>query len=554
MQNKSEIDNSRQLNISINPKGIKNKFKQTVKKNLVDLVYGLYRKKDQTNTNKETKQQIDEIISVNDHILSLLQKTDTLIKSRTDINNRDVATIATRLVEELTQPLYALIKDKLNKSSDDREIEIDYYLAENIFEAVRYVYFEICENKENQSQEKVLAEFIRKKKEDNDRIEVNSHRRLRRLDSLAGLLELDAKNSVCSAASISSCGLVLSANNSGVMSNNDIAMAISSKLSIVRKFLLSKTNESEKIKEHEELDTYYTENLDILTNDAELECIVSDLQSISYSSQNQNDLKQNLIKLLKTFVLDKGLPYSQDEISSILSGNYKILLPIENQENALQADSDNFGKFSMEEYSCANNNLICNGSINIPGMYSKDIKVKNLHAEQLILYYFKNIINIAEADIGISKACCQDCRKVFEKGENSAYKIRGCSGSYFPNTVLIEEKTTRQDTASSPIKSRSKGSCAHVRSPYKSPGERGEKSGKHAVTNNVNSFFVGSGSKRTCTDRRKLDGTPESSNYHFTLDDSPTSVTGITQVSSFMGKLNLAADYTENGLLSKMTN
>ena len=329
-------------------------------------------------------------------------------------------------------------------------------------------------------------------------------RRLRRLDSLAELLELDSTLSVCSAVTIVGDQMLLSANTSGVFTNYEIANLTRQKLLIIREFLASKqsvaiipfsefihsdkklssssaaTSSDTDISdgdEHLELDektssedenesalqAYYQTNLDLLASEEELRSVVLQLNSVSNSTHDDNDSVQNLFKLLKSFYLDIG-PFSTIEKQVILTSDVRMLLPY--LEHSTQPNSV---CLNIEQFILTQEDIRTFGTYIAVDGFPDSARQSNFHCEQLLLYFLKQNVEVEAAQIGISKGCCVTCDNLFKR--HPTFEVRGTSSQLYPNTVNIFD-LTKFDHSGSPVVYPQKG-CRHRPSPKDTPGVMG---------------------------------------------------------------------------------
>ncbi|MDF1757363.1 MAG: hypothetical protein P1U74_03610 [Legionellaceae bacterium] len=375
------------------------------------------------------------------------------------LTNTNNGFILKRLIMFIKHPLFAISARILQQGLDDIDEHIIPFVSDTteIFTQLLNEYL----------QEKIEQE---KSERGENRLLVNEDRRLRRLDSLAQLLELNSRVSVCSAVSIYDEKLLLAVNNSGNTENDEILHLTLQKLRMIRDFI--KVKQSVRVAARESYETeefFYQESLNTIAPDDEIEQFIAELQSISTSTQDLEALKKAIKKLLKTFCLDNGT-FSDEERAVFLLGQFTILLPESRKYTVAGTKTQNSYLF-MNKYLVSDEYTIFGPETQDVGDYPSYLSRLHLHAEQLILKFLIGA-GYTEGVVGISKSCCLDCHNVFQKEEHRKFITRGTSGVNFPGTVEIHTSSFRENVGSP---SRKEKICGQHESPDDTPGSSEKK-------------------------------------------------------------------------------
>lgn len=236
----------------------------------------------------------------------------------------------------------------------------------------------------------------------------SQERQLRKWDSLAKLLCPTEEVSACVAVCAYQKDLLISSNTSRTKSNAELTEILSSRMKIIRDFLLAVTQEAKPLSKDEMSEftgVKFSDIAKLLANQAVLKLMMMEFGGFTSSipttvshRTHKSAAEHFEVALLKLaqFCLEgiytNGMNgFEKDTLAALLTpGNVKFIMP----------DID---KLAGE----------------------------NLHAEQAIIYYLRHYTNFCtlasvEADkkipIGISKLCCQTCHYVLTKHGNIQFR------------------------------------------------------------------------------------------------------------------------------------
>ena len=278
--------------------------------------------------------------------------------------------------------------------------------------------FELTQEEQNK-----ILEYISQKLqelqtpiENIQRIQHDDNLRVRRLDSLAVLLELDSTISICSAVTFVNDCIVIAANGADRSMDDDyeIPKKLHTKLSIIKNFLfIQSTKDDPSVFNHDEMDL----------------CIAR-LHAFGKSSLfSIEELKLELIKLTNSVPALTGSPFTENE-TLVLTNKYftetKIIYP-ELIANQIYLKAITFNQ---------EGNLLADDNLTTIQIHRR-VKASHIHAEQLLSYYINTITTpLQQYCIGVSKLCCTTCYNAFR---DTQFLVRGTHGLTFPNTVNLRD-------------------------------------------------------------------------------------------------------------------
>ena len=278
----------------------------------------------------------------------------------------------------------------------------------------------------------------------------------RRFDSLARLLSLQPGFSICSAVTIVNGELIIATNSAGNASSALLAELLRKKMIIIRTFIN---------KVHRKKIDVTSEFFSRLADSC-----VHKLICTGGTSQNNALLKQALHKLIlatSNAVQETNTDFfSSLERDTLLGNEFTLLLPTGRIKETDQTD------YGMDVFD-ADHILAMEREHHFFSGIPSTVRINHLHAEQLIVYYLKNIKRLDLQDseallirLGISKLCCETCKDVIK--DHVRLQARGTHNIKYEYTVNLLSEKEKVICPATPV--RSKTSPTHSKpSPFFSP-------------------------------------------------------------------------------------
>ncbi len=287
----------------------------------------------------------------------------------------------------------------------------------------------------------------------NQREYFTNERLVRRMDSLARLLSLQSKTSVCTAVTMHGGQLFIGANVSGDTLQADMVDAFKSRVQVLRQFI------NELNREEIALDN---PNLGY-----KIEQCVHQLVAFGGTSKPMPMLKQALFKVVDALRNRRITPGSVNYFSP---AERHALLTSENL-TILLAEGKRYKKEKVPNYFVAYQFAGLSGEPQLlKHLVSQALQrliVKDFHAEQLIVYYFQKRLgldlNAADAEkirIGITKLCCETCGSTLS--QFARISVRGTHHVRYTNVADVF-----RDKSCTPVKI----SSNRITEPDPSPGD-----------------------------------------------------------------------------------
>jgi hypothetical protein len=308
----------------------------------------------------------------------------------------------TAILNEMQQDALSVLKDESSDISSSSS-SLSFFPTPDRFDADMLV---------NKSIKAWVDEFYSPVDE---RILASNARAIRRMNSLARLLAVTTKKSVCTAVTIDlsqeAAQLVIAAN----VNKNDpeligeIFAEIILKLDIIKKHLTPYIDRCDDSPEN------------ISTRLAE-ELLLKCSQSIP-----SRLLRQSALKIARSVCQDDGTFTKKEKMAFLKQVPSMILLPgvTKNQGHEIHA--------LMTPGPEEKPSVIMHPLPQLP----KHTRINNLHAEQLIAYFLYNIRRISpmqETIMGITKLCCQECRDYLK---NYPVKYAGTHSQSYKGTINL---------------------------------------------------------------------------------------------------------------------
>ncbi|MDF1678628.1 MAG: hypothetical protein P1U32_08055 [Legionellaceae bacterium] len=314
----------------------------------------------------------------------------------------------------------------------------------------------------------------------NQRDHFSDERLLRRMDSLARLLSLQSKASVCTAVTIHDGQLFIGANVSGETSQAEMIDVFKARLQILRRFINRLSLEAV--------------TLDSPMMASKIKQCVSDLVTIGGTSKPLPMLEQALFKLVDALRARKMNPgsvnyFSASERHALLASDNFTILMAEGKRHKKEVVSNQLVAYQFTRLSSEpqlRKHMVSNEL--------QRLVVKDFHAEQLIALYLQKGLGVdlhaasaAKIRIGITKLCCETCGNTLARFTRIAvrgthhvsytnvadiFANKACTPVKTPSRRTTEPDPSPDDTPFNKASPSVHGSSPHQLAFYRSPQMR----------------------------------------------------------------------------------